>query len=1181
MLESLAVRRSVVMAAAALLVLLSVTRSAAAGAFEFRSIHSSPTSLPAFAATPPSLNGAGTVAFAALMLDAAANRSVWIVFKANGLGPVPLLDLTDALGPGSASSVVINDAGVVAVHYAAGPVASIVRINVDGTFAVMASADPLGAGPYLALAAALSMNAAGQVAALVTNGDSTSSVVRFEDSGAVEIARSAATLVNLSTPTINDAGVVAFTAQLAPGGPLHVHSGSGGPLTDEGAVDPCPGPSAFSPVINSSGFVLSDCGLPPLFLARGGTTGIVLLGSEDPIFARLASSYSLNNQGRPAFVTGLAAAPAAAGLFVGNNPLGAVVRTGDVVFGLAVEDLRMGSRAINDAGQIAFLLQAGAGDGAMSHVVLATPGRLPQTIDFPPLANRTVGEPPFDVTATASSGLPLTFAATGTCSITGRTVTVLGADFCIITASQGGNETYLAAPDVSQTFTIEHGSQTITFESPADRTFGDPPFAIFATASSGLPVTFAAAGSCALAGNVVTIVGGGSCTVTAAQGGNAAYAPAPAVTRTFAIGRASQSISFAPLSDRTLGEPPFTVAATASSGLPVRFSATGECTIDGDTLRLTAAGGCSVTASQPGDDNYGPAPDVVQTFAIDRTGQVITFGPLPKRGLGDVPFAVSAVASSGLLVSFRAEGTCSVVAEVVTVTGTGACTITASQAGNAQFGPAPDVAQSFPVSAVILEAHFDAGPDGFSYVDDPFRATSQPAYASGAWSAASGFRGGALTVTLGGLDDNTILGMSGGWTTTFNLNGPAKVMLYLRVGLTQSPFYESDETSQVLVSLDGALVGASPNDYLAQVVGDGNTGPEIKTGWRLYSVNLGTLGAGTHSLTIGGYNSRKNVANESTTIVIDDVVVMETATGARAAVSTLNFDRFKDNIRVLAGFGDRTQGAPSNIAAGNWLQQQLQAAGYKVERHPYTYGGQPRDQIYVTKVGTIFPDHMYIVSAHMDGRGGGGAANDDASGCALVLEAARGVANLKTAVSIRFVFWNNEETGLNGSTAYVNQRAGLQGVETPPGSGIYPEPRWLGMIQHDQILFDHGLPPQPNQIPAADLDVEYQATSTYASQALRLANALRAGNQTYSTDYPAQVGSNMNYTDSVPFQNYTAAVSVRDNQRIAEIGQGSNPHWHQPTDLYTAFSEQDFRLGFNAVQMTLGTISELSGATPR
>src|SRR5207244_3125622 len=216
------------------------------------------------------------------------------------------------------------------------------------------------------------------------------------------------------------------------------------------------------------------------------------------------------------------------------------------------------------------------------------------------------------------------------------------------------------------------------------------------------------------------------------------------------------------------------------------------------------------------------------------------------------------------------------------------------------------------------------------------------------------------------------------------------------------------------------LTGISPNDFLVQIVGDGNLGGAISTGWRLFTLNLGTLGAGTHTLIIGGYNSKKTSADESTTLLIDDVLLTESIAGARAAVATLDFERFKDNIRILAAFGDRTQGAASNINAGNWLETQLRAAGYQVERHPFTYNGLPRNSIYVTKVGTLFPDQMYIVSAHMDGRGGGGAANDDASGCSLILEAARALTGLQTAVSIRFVFWNNEETGLNGSTAYVN-----------------------------------------------------------------------------------------------------------------------------------------------------------------
>jgi hypothetical protein len=537
------------------------------------------------------------------------------------------------------------------------------------------------------------------------------------------------------------------------------------------------------------------------------------------------------------------------------------------------------------------------------------------------------------------------------------------------------------------------------------------------------------------------------------------------------------------------------------------------------------------------------------------------------------------VASSGLPVAFSATGACAVSENLLSVIAVGACTVTASQAGNANFEAATSVVRSLSVSGVILEARFDVEPEGFDYVDNPFRGTNQAAYASGNWLPTGGFRGGRLDVNLGGIDNSTITGMSGGWRRKFTLAAPTRVMLYLRANLTQSPYYESDEKSELLVSIDGVLRAGPPGDYLAQIVGNGNGGSPITTGWKLYTLNLGTLAAGTHTLVIGGYNSRKTLADESTTLLIDDVVMMEAGAGARAAVDTLDFDRFKDNIRVLAGFGDRTQGTASNLAAGQWLETQLKAAGYVVQRHRFTYNGQPRDNIYVTKVGTRFPDQMYIVSAHMDGRGGGGAANDDASGCSLVLEAARALAGLPTAVSVRFIFWNNEETGLNGSTAYVNQRLNQQGIESPIGSGNYPEPRWLGMIQHDQILFDHGLPPQPDQIPNADIDVEYQASTTFALPSQQLALALRAGNQTYSVRYPAQVGSNMNYTDSVPFQNSTATVSVRDNQRVAEIGNGSNPHWHQPTDVYTAFSEDDFQLGFNAVQMTLGTVAELAGTT--
>ena len=247
-----------------------------------------------------------------------------------------------------------------------------------------------------------------------------------------------------------------------------------------------------------------------------------------------------------------------------------------------------------------------------------------------------------------------------------------------------------------------------------------------------------------------------------------------------------------------------------------------------------------------------------------------------------------------------------------------------------------------------------------------------------------------------------------------------------------------------------------------------------------------------------------------------------------------------------------------------------------------------REQVYCTKVGTTRPDEMYIVGAHMDGIGWGEAANDNGSGTALVMELARVLSapDVQTERSIRFALWNNEETGLNGARAYVEQRAGLQGKEDPVGSRRYPEPWWLGMIQHDMMLFDHGMPRadgtvSPEQRPEADVNIEFQSNAKRADEAMKLAYFFRDANEKYATDYPAAVGSHMTNTDSTPFMNVVPAISLRENERGMHIGGGWDPHWHQPTDRFVTFSDDDFRLGLNAAQTTLGAVAELAGASLR
>jgi hypothetical protein len=171
------------------------------------------------------------------------------------------------------------------------------------------------------------------------------------------------------------------------------------------------------------------------------------------------------------------------------------------------------------------------------------------------------------------------------------------------------------------------------------------------------------------------------------------------------IGLSNQTITFDPLPDKLVSDPPFSVSAIASSGLPVGFASLtpGVCTVNGNTVTLVTTGTCTIQATQPGNASFNPAPPVAQSFAVksnQKSDQTITFAKPADKKLGDLPFALSASASSGLAVSFTSNtlGVCTVSGNTVTLIAAGTCSITASQDGNATVNPASPVTQSFAVS---------------------------------------------------------------------------------------------------------------------------------------------------------------------------------------------------------------------------------------------------------------------------------------------------------------------------------------------------------------------------------------------------------------------------------------------------------------------------------------------------
>jgi len=291
----------------------------------------------------------------------------------------------------------------------------------------------------------------------------------------------------------------------------------------------------------------------------------------------------------------------------------------------------------------------------------------------------------------------------------------------------------------------------------------------------------------------------------------------------------------------------------------------------------------------------------------------------------------------------------------------------------------------------------------------------------------------------------------------------------------------------------------------------------------------------------------------------------------------------EEPVRNSAG-GSTLYGIRRRTGVNNNADAQPSEALRELNSGPVLPG--PIPQVYCTKVGTTRPDEMYIIGAHMDGIGYGEAANDDGSGTALVMLLAKVFSSpdVQTERSIRFALWNGEEGGLRGARAYVEQREALQGREDPAGSGRYPEPRWLGMIQHDMMMWDHGMPRldgtlAPEQRPEADFNIEFQTDSKMVDESMKLALAVKLAADKYTTDYPGTLGPHMTNTDSTPFMDLVPAISMRENERGMHTGAGWNPHWHQVTDRYETFSDKDFALGLNAGQATLGAVAQLAGAS--
>jgi endonuclease/exonuclease/phosphatase family metal-dependent hydrolase len=263
-------------------------------------------------------------------------------------------------------------------------------------------------------------------------------------------------------------------------------------------------------------------------------------------------------------------------------------------------------------------------------------GRSDQTISFGGLSNKTYGDIPFSVSASASSGLPVSFSIlSGPATISGNTVTITGAGTVTVRAAQEGNMDYNAAPPVDQPFTVNKANQTISFGALTAKTYGDSPFNVSASASSGLPVSFSIyLGPATIDGNTVTLTGAGTVAVRAAQDGNTNYNAATPVYRSFTVNKAGSTTAVTSSPNPSCAGASVALTATVTGVSPggnVHFfdgaSSLGTAGLSGGQAvlpvsSLSPGAHTTITAQYGGDANHNGSTSANYTQTVLPVGTV-------------------------------------------------------------------------------------------------------------------------------------------------------------------------------------------------------------------------------------------------------------------------------------------------------------------------------------------------------------------------------------------------------------------------------------------------------------------------------------------------------------------------------------------------------------------------------
>ena len=353
--------------------------------------------------------------------------------------------------------------------------------------------------------------------------------------------------------------------------------------------------------------------------------------------------------------------------------------------------------------------------------------KIPQIINIATLPEKTYEDTPFVLPSITDKGLAISYRSTNTdvATVSGNTVTIVGAGTTEIVASQEGDAYHKAASPVTRTLTVNRKAQTITFGALETRIFGDAPIELNQFTDKNLPITYTSdnAEVASVTDCRINILKPGVATITASQAGSKNYLPAAEVQRTLIVNKAPQTIEWYTLDAKFYGDADFALPEVTDKGLPISYVSNNEnvAVVKGNMVTITGTGMAEITATQGGDDYYNAAIPVTQTLVVAKAYQTITFDELPVVTYGTSPVELTAKTNASTVVVYESsdESVATVSGNMLTIVGAGSCYITAKADGDNNFYTSTPVQRQLTVKKATQVLNFASVQDKM-YGDAPF-----------------------------------------------------------------------------------------------------------------------------------------------------------------------------------------------------------------------------------------------------------------------------------------------------------------------------------------------------------------------------------------------------------------------------------------------------------------------------